>query len=352
VTRCHRTLIRDGAVDGFNYASGDNICLDGIKLVPVSQDEVPLPADLVVPAGLTANAVFALEDSTANTRVVRLVHSISGVVRAWVALHPDKLYRWYGESDDSRVVAQRWSTGTVETVGWLLSGEEQRQNRVDYAYLEDETNCSAAHPEHCDPLTSTGVYQAGRYLDTVTYTRWTGSPSGLYGGASQLRRVKLHWQFSSFAWSQRDSWINGIRLRYTGRLDSIEVFGPTNDKARTYKLTTIASSRTRRDLLASVTVCDRDDKCLPPTRFDYSTQDPSAGSVASFEYAYEFPLGFDNQPGADPSMVMVADVTNDGNDDVIYLNDPPPMRRPGPARCQLSGSVAITSRCGASSGTV
>jgi RHS repeat-associated protein len=316
ITRCPRNLVRDGIADGINYDVKDNFCLDGMKLVPLLIGQIPLPTDLVVNAGLVPFKIYAPENESGNVRVISF--KSGGALSAWVAISPGKVYRWYGETDQARVSAQRWSTHAVESVGWLLSGEVQRGNRVDYTYVEDETNCSTAHPEHCDPATSTGVYQAGRYIDTITYTRWVGSPSGLYGGASTQRKVKFNWQSTDFPWAQRDGWLNGIRLRYTARLKSVEVFGPNDDKARTYKLTGTVSGRTKRDLLATVTMCDRNDICLPPTKFEYSTRDTTA--VVDYSHAWEYPT----EHGA-PGALVAADLTEDGNDDLMYLAYGPPV---------------------------
>lgn len=340
ITRCESVSIRDGHVDGVNYDDAtDNFCLDGVKLIRIEDREWErLPNDLKKPSGLALYGAYALENSSANIRVLAFSQPVDAVVRTWVALHPNKLYRWYGETENSRLHAIRKSTGHMEvTLGWLLSGEVDNDNRIDYSYMEDFTNCQLTAPENCNPNTSLGRYQAGRYIDTVTYTRWTGPDPGQYGSTANLRKVKFNWDTTPES-NYRDAWINGVRLFYTAELLSIDVFGPYDQKVRTYQFNGPfsygLSLRSYRNLLHSVTVCDPtvplpqmssdpDAVCQPPTVFTYSTTDPENTNkdVVKFTKAYDFPRSTEASQNLQPSLsawINAADLTHDGYDDIFF----------------------------------
>ncbi len=311
ISRCAKVLHRDGEVDGVQFEDDGDFCLDGQKLVPLDDPEIVLPNDLSVPAGLSPLRQYGPEDATSNLRVIAFKQSSLDRLHSWVALHPNKLYRWFGADDNSRLTARTHSDQSVETVGWLLAQEVKNYNQVDYSYIAEPTNCSPASPQNCNPDSSLGLFQAGRYLDEVTWTRWTGAPSNAYSNGSSLRRLKLNWEFPSLQPNYRDQWVKGIRLYYTGQLASVDVFGPENDHARSYELASTISERNYRRLLSEVTMCDANDVCLPPTKMTYSGVDGPEGFLvdytARFQRTEEFTTG----------EFLVADLTGDGNQDLF-----------------------------------
>ncbi len=325
IARCRKVLIRDAINDNIAVKPSDNFCLDGEKLVPLPEEESALPSDLTLPANLYVGAGYAPEDSSNNTRAIALMESLSGVeyLRTWLVLRPNKHYDWYGETENSRNWAKRHNSGATATISWLLSGREHLENRVDYSYLEDPTNCQATNPAACAPGSGTGPNQAGRYIDEIAYTQWTGDPAGQFGGPASLRRVKFDWTPSPPS-SYRDGWVNGIRMLFTQRLTNVSVYGPNSGLVRAYELTPDYSFRTARELLRSVTLCDANGVCLPETQFEYTTDvdltvDPYVHDVR-FDHVEEFSLP--TAVHCEPRTLNVADVDEDGFDDIFYIDDP------------------------------
>ncbi|HLU68940.1 MAG TPA: SpvB/TcaC N-terminal domain-containing protein [Kofleriaceae bacterium] len=101
ITRCHEFLTRDLMVDRVNYHPADQVCLDGQKLVRLSDpDAEALPSDLAAPPSHQVFGAFAPEDGSSHVRLLAFSQLVNGVpqIRRWVAIHPGRLYRWYGET--------------------------------------------------------------------------------------------------------------------------------------------------------------------------------------------------------------------------------------------------------------
>ncbi|MEZ4221825.1 MAG: RHS repeat-associated core domain-containing protein [Polyangiaceae bacterium] len=318
IMRCGKNQTRDLATDGVNFDATDNYCLDGVKLVELVESAWAAPSDLDIPSGLHVSGAYAPEDRSSVVRLLALSENVAGsdVLRSFVALHPGKVYRWYGASENSRLWATQYkkSALTNVTLGWLLSSEEHLRHEIRYSYVEDPTNCSLQHNENCDPTTSTGVHHAARYIDEITYTHWKGSSSPF--ATTTPRRVKFVWS-TGLPDNDRDQWVNGVRLLYTQYLVRVEVYGQAGEHVRTYSLSSGAtqSRRTGKNLLTSIRVCDKNLACLPDTTFEYSTDSAHGPSErVLFDTAREF------QTPTPPTSIVVADLDTDEDDDVLVGN--------------------------------
>ncbi len=331
ISRCAKTLIRDGVSDTVGMSPTDNFCLGGVKLVELTEAELTLPSDLSLPPNISVGKAYAPEDSSGNVRVISLMESLGGLelLRSWVVIRPGKHYEWYGETQNARSWANQQGTAEPVTLSWLLSGAEHLGNRVSYAYKEDPSNCQIANPAACSPYSGgTGLQQAGVVIDEITYTEWVGEPAGLFGGTSDLRTIKFDWSVAHSP-NHRDHWVGGIRVLQTQQLDSVSVRGPGGAVVRTYELGASKgghnlSVRTGRSLLNSIDMCDGSGTCLSPTRFEYTTGIPPGGDEHAHDVRFDAveEFQFPSTWSCRPRTLNIADVDDDGFDDIFYVNDP------------------------------
>jgi RHS repeat-associated protein len=284
ISRCDKTLGRDGTIAGVKLDSTDNFCFDGNKLVKVAG------------ASYGADASEYRTDHDSFSKIVISGADAAGPISFKVWSKDGRIYT-YGNTADSRLEAWRYSavtnTGPTTPVfarlGWMLNRVEDR---------------------------------AGNYL-TVTYGNTKPTAVGVpletwvqridYTGSASLapnRSVQLTYETRD---DPSTAWMAGVQMVTTIRLVSINTYGPAQAggavaKLRGYQLAYRKSASTGRSRLDTVTLCDgaQPAVCLPPTQLGYSeaTHSFTTSTFAGTAWNHSF----------------ITDVDGDGLDDLIYTD--------------------------------
>ena len=199
--------------------------------------------------------------------------------------HRDGRIAAYGVDDDSRV-----RVANQRVTAWLVAREEDRSgNALLYSYLNEI--------DVADRRTRS------LYLGRIDYTE--------HPDAAASRRVVFFYR----QWeSHKSGFVGGGELWHDRRLHRIKTQVVSPDGAirdvRLYKLDYRQSDATKRALLERVREClsEDDDSCNPPTRFDWQANEVVLGpAVQQFGDAGQ------------PDVMLTADVTGDGLEDVVMV---------------------------------
>lgn len=252
IDRCGKTTATDQVMDAVRFQnnylgtpSGDRLCLDGQRLVLVS-DVKPFDDG----AYWASNAVYRTEVES----FVRVSTVMNGGVRSFVVETKDGRKKYYGDTPDSYVDGVGRSDGLAHR--WRISRSvDHAGNYISYAYSEDA--------------------QTGE--SKPTQISWGGN----------LTLGKLHYAKVVFGYAARidtrASYIAGSPAFERQILKTITTsVDPTDDTssstwttALTYTLTHELSPTSKRSLLKTIQACDAT-KCLPATTFNWGQPDSSA----------------------------------------------------------------------------
>lgn len=321
ITRCRATreagdFIGAATLDGnptpINFSATDRYCLDGARLLTVSNT----PACAAV-SGMSVQQLRTEIESFQRVCAYMPTSSVNGPVFFTVE-RKDGSISWYGDRDNN-ATANR-ADGYVETnapghtakaLFWAQTRfQDSTGNYIDYIYLENHG--SAAGPaEH--------LIQEVRYTGKTVLAGQTGSALAPY--------AKIQFNYTSLPsaeWSQ--GYVSGgtrtQRWRLTGitscaTAGSVGAACATASQARHYNLTYAASpSGSRLGVLTRLQEC-RDNStgavCMRPTDFAWSS---GKYEFATTEPATVLPTSSSSFEG-----FKLADVDGDGRQDMVYFKD-------------------------------
>lgn len=268
VTTCDRTW----AVDGTSSTTTNASCLDGQRLVVVTQtNAAPLPSD----------CTFEAEYRTLPDRFSRVIQC-----KATASITDG---RWYVYARDGRIYRYVPSSQTFGRDAYLLTTVSDRVGnsmRVTY-------------------VANTDMPSEIRYTFTASDTQ----------GTSATRTIGFEYEDRDDDSTRRR---NGRAWTLTKRLKRIRALagGAT---FRTYDFAYDPSPQSRRSLLRSVSTCDKEvelgGKCLPPTTFRYTSDAAGAEPWSRNPLEINGSVHPDFTPG---NPLHFADMTGDGRDDMIF----------------------------------
>jgi hypothetical protein len=223
IARCGRTIDQDGVNVGVQFDSNDRFCLDGQKLITLTQT--------------STDAVYRSERDD-FTKVVSKGTTFTGV-ESFTAYTKSGLILEFGATADSRIEAQ----GKGTTVGaWALNKISDRNgNNLKVAYIEDTAN---------------GAY----YPSRIDYTG--------VGAGDGYASVRFSYEVRT---DVNEVYVAGSRVRPDKRLTNIKTY-LNNPEAlvRDYRLAyTPSSGPGAASLLTSITECAADNTCYPATTFGW-----------------------------------------------------------------------------------
>lgn len=235
----------------------------------------------------------------------------------------------YGSHDDARVEGYR--VGWSATPGAPRSEPPARSHeRVRYSWLlasmaDRFGNRVEAHYQHPDDARREDGHQEP-LLREIGYAHVNGAAR---------RQILFHYRERPDPDSLRQEFVAGLEFRRSKLLAGIDVRAPMSSSSsalecvRLYRLSHTTSPHTKRNLLTAVEECDGDPAqrgrpvaCKRPSRFTYE-----AGSEQFQEHQT---VARDvRQPGLDRFWTLqIADINNDGKDDVVYRSLPSGQKNP------------------------
>ncbi|RZM74390.1 hypothetical protein C3B51_19725 [Pseudoalteromonas rubra] len=229
ISRCRQTKAQDGQFRGLTLSDEDRFCLDGQRLVSVSNP--------------THNGQFG--DEQIEEQFVTEIDSYMTIYRIgsgnqskFVVLSKDGSVKQYGASDTSKIQITD-SKNVKHTMSWMLSdvkdnlGDES--TTINYHYTNLESKDSSSDKE--------------TVLDSITYSGFTVK---FDHSAGELRGV---------------GYIDEARTTQFARLNGIKVHKGENTELAKYVLTFGQAGNGAR-LLKTVEHC-RADTCRAPINFNY-----------------------------------------------------------------------------------
>lgn len=210
ISRCPATLVQDGFIDGVDFDSNDRFCLDGQRLVQVTN------------TGCTGGTEYRTEiDSYARV----CAYGTAGVGPAWFKVWTKAgQVMEYANTSDSRIEAQ----GILSVLVWSVNRiEDAAGNYMTLSYFEDNAS-GEFYPLRVD---------------------FAGNISQ---GTSPYNSVQ-------FVYEQRpdttSGWVSGSVSRSTVRMLNVQVYAGLN-AIRDYRLSYAAGPATGFSRIASLRQCD------------------------------------------------------------------------------------------------
>ena len=224
ISRCPATKAKDGINDPVDYDNNDNFCLDGQRLVPITD----------------GSCNYCSREYRTETDSFYKIESYGAID------DPDyfKVYtnsgqsKYYGASVDSRIEAQ----GKTQATLWAINKvEDVSGNYLTYSYYEDNANGYS----RISKIDYTGNLQAGLV------------PSSSIVFQYETRQDKIA------------GYSSGAKTSILERLSSIKSYVSNNVFVREYRLTYDASSATNVSRLTGIEECSAT-TCKLATTFAYS----------------------------------------------------------------------------------
>lgn len=299
ITRCGRTVGTDGYTRQPQNDSEDAFCLDGTRLLLVSESG-ELHGSLFELRPINDPKVRVFGKATASLSAI----NGPGVTDFEVWL-PDGTRLYFGDQHEARVSSPRYYStdtgGAVLTDGrvtseWMLTRKVSPiGDDVHFIY---KVNVHAA--------TETGANAEHTILSRIDYGGNAAS------GVEHPFSVVFHYSARKSPIARMSA---GLQRGINSILDRIEVLGPDgNQDAQTIReyLLKYEERPHEAPMLGSVQACDMFGRCLPPTEFQYSISDAS---------------GFGPPQQVDTAVVdldlyapsiIAGDFDSDGCDDIAY----------------------------------
>jgi hypothetical protein len=233
ITRCGRTLRTDAVNTGILYTADDKLCLDGQRLVKVS--------DAV--AYLTAGSKYRTERESYSK--ITAVGTTPAGVESFIVKTKSGLTMEYGATTDSRIEAQ----GKTQVAAWFLSKvRDTKGNTMSFTYTEDNSG-GDAYPLKIE-----------------------------YGGNDGSTAARAHSRTVSFEYATRADvneprYVAGAKVNTINRLTKVKTLIGTNPVAEyllTYENSAAPNNASR---LVAVEQCGytgaTTTQCLPKTTFTW-----------------------------------------------------------------------------------
>ncbi|MCP5516166.1 MAG: VCBS repeat-containing protein [Verrucomicrobiales bacterium] len=273
ITRCGKTIAQDGVTGGVRFDANDRYCLDGQRLVPVNGG-----AD-------GGDGTEYRTEIESFTRVRSYGHAGSGPA-SWKVWTKSGQILEFGNTPDSRIEGQ----GSPEVMLWAVNRiEDVRGNYLTVSYHED----NALGEYTPNRIAYTGNDQAG--------TAPFAAVEFLYGSRPDLVKGRV----GPFPVTV-SRLLKGIRTSVQGN----PVF--------TYTFLYEEGHATGRSRLNSVTLCNADGTCFPPTRFDQWTD---FDTELFFAIQDKFLPGTKYWADAGDYRYLTGDFNGDGKSDLLHLPD-------------------------------
>jgi RHS repeat-associated protein len=318
IKRCKRTVSNAGvatslsAGDGVLHDSGP-FCLDGEPLIPIGRDgsTIEFKAERTRFARITGTALTSASGKfLVQTRDGQIMEYNQVVVAARTKKGPNG-------APSTTAEPYAWHLGRTRPYSALPA------NGILYTYEGEAVDGPWAVAESAN---------AHRLISKIGFA---------LGPSPSLREVRFIYSASRTT-DPVDFFEDGFQVSSRKRLDRIEMWGPVPNGSGayevklvwSYKLTycygeacsagaTIRPSRfTGRTLLRSVTLCDAQDGCLPPTTFEWNDETfPGPGQLTT-DYEVWSSVPTDLPHTREFTRLTLADLNGDGRDDLVYGVEP------------------------------
>ncbi len=267
ITRCPKTMAIDDEIGAVQYDANDALCLDGRRLVVVSQN-----ADTIVYRTLP------------DTQIKVIGHFTKMEATYFEAIQPTGWVIEYGKTTGTRPLA----LGGVPRAWLATEMRDVRGNAMTYGYCFAE-----AHG-----------YTAEYALDEIRYTKLHGDAS-----VEATRAVAFVYGVKDDA---RTIFSGGMQFQQSLRLDEIQTHAD-DALVRRYQFEYEQGATTGRTRLTSIEECGADGSCKPPTQFHFNEVERGFEKVAT---SIETPLSSRASP-------IFADMNGDGLSDWLVPDATP-----------------------------
>ncbi len=264
---CPKTVMEDNATRSIRFDGADPYCLDGARLVEIASGEYRTRPD--------------------SFRRVRMAGDDPIGTTHWLVETKDGLVLTYGSSADA--IVQGRVDGHDVRLAWLLHRvEDQNGNVMIVSYQRSATSNEEVVG-----------YRPARIV-------YTAAP-----GLLATREVLFDY-FEDAANEQR-AYVGGLAIETTVRMSGIRTLA-NGVLVRRYALDYLTST-SGRSLLDTVTACDGQDICLPPTKLTYTS-----GSVGWTHHSSRVGDGMTELSplSAMAGALHFTDVDGDGRDDMLF----------------------------------
>lgn len=265
ISRCPTTLDEDGYIDGVDFDSNDQYCLDGVRLILVSG----------------SHGTNGAEYRLANNNVQRVfIRSASSGPLVWEVQSPKGASSFYGDSVDSR-----FSNSQGQVLLWHLSSTKNVYgDSIEYTYNSDKSG-------------------GEDYIDHVIYGKNLGY------------KVQFDYQDRPDA---AEGYISGVHTASLQRLSGIHIFIPGRQDALDSYQFAYQDGDDKNSKLLYITHCRLNaENCVSSRNFGWE-QSPNA--FAGANSAVDNPISTDpNWAGVEVSRLLQGDFNGDGIDDIFKI---------------------------------
>jgi len=268
INRCPQTFAQDGVSGGVNFDANDRFCLDGQRLVAISE-------------AYGADGAEYRTEIESFTRVVS--HGPAGNGPAWFEVHTQSgQIMEFGHTADSLVLAQ----GKPTARSWAVNKvSDTKGNYYTATYTNDTVN-GQAYPVEID---------------------YTGNAAA---GLAPYNKVQ-------FVYATRPditpAYHAGSLLKTTVRLTNVQTYAGAN-LVSDYRLA-YDTSITSLSSLTSVTACAADGSCLPPTSFTATSGSGGTFNAGTSNYPNGWNFGWPPHANWTP---IIGDFNGDGKTDFAF----------------------------------
>ena len=224
ISRCPRTMAKDGAMGGVNYDANDRFCMDGQRLVAISG---------------TYGADGTQYRTEIDTLAKVISHGSAGSGPAWFEVHTKAGQAMeFGHTADSQVLV----AGKTTAQAWTLNKvSDSKANYFTVTYINDSGN-GQVYPAAIDYTGSASVgLSPSNKVEFVYATRPDVAP--YYQAGSPARMIYRLTNIKTSA--------NGVAIA-------------------DYRLAYQQSAGTQRSEISSITLCGSDGGCLPAATFSWT----------------------------------------------------------------------------------
>jgi hypothetical protein len=268
IGRCPRTVAQDGVAGAVNHDANDRFCLDGQRLVAVTG----------------AYGVDGTEYRTEIESFSKIIsHGTAGTGPAWFEVRSKSgQILQFGNTTDSRILAQ----GKTTARSWGVNKvSDTKGNYFTVTYVNDTAN-GQAYPTRIDYAANDAASLAAYNSVRFVYDTNRSDITPIYHAGSLIKT--------------------------TVRLANVQTYSGSALVAD-YRLTYQQGSASGRSQLASITLCDGSNNCLPATSFTWQNGTTTPTVISNVA----------GQNGAlAGSRPYIGDFNGDGLPDVMWDDEP------------------------------